>query len=96
MEEFIVFINKKGEGVIVEGYFEWEGVEFEVRNTTAIDESFLEVDGWGVTSYVNLEKTFKPLKFYKVRWWEEDLDTPSGHSYSTILDGIEEIDYINQ
>ena len=96
MEEFIVFINKKGDGIIVEGYFEWEDAEFEVRNTTTVAECLLDVDGWGITSRVNLEKTFKPLKFYKVRWWEEDLNTQDGHSYATILDRIEEIDYINK
>lgn len=95
-KEFIVFINKKGEGIIIEGDYEWEYGEFKVRDTVTIDESLLESDGYGLTSRVDMEKAFKPLKFYRVKWWEEVESTPGDTYYTSILEELEEVDYINQ
>lgn len=55
-----------------------------------------EIDGWGVTDRLDMEKAFKPLKFYRVKWWEEDLNTPAGYSYYDIIEELKEIDYIEQ
>lgn len=96
MEEFIVFINRKGEGVIVEGEYEWEYAEFEVHGNSNIPEELMEIDGYGVTNRVDMEKAFKPLKFYRVKWWEHVERTDVDTSYTCILNELEEIDYINQ
>lgn len=95
-EEFIVFINKLGEGIIVEGDYEWEYGEFEVRRTSKVDESLLEDNGYGPTSNVDMKKAFQPLKFYRVKWWEEVESTPGDTYYTSILEELEEIDYLNQ
>lgn len=96
MEEFIVFINRKGEGVIVEGEYEWEYGEFEVYGNSNISEELLEVDGYGLTTRVDMKKAFKPLKFYRVKWWEQVERTDVDTYYTSILHELEEIDYINQ
>lgn len=99
MIEMIVFVNRKGDKVIIESsdghFYDFEEFEFHVNNDK-IDESLLEVDGWGVTDRLDVNKAFKPLKFYRVKWWEEDLNTPDGHSYSDIIEELEEIDYLNE
>ena len=101
MVEMIVFVNRKGVKFIIDSsdnnYYEFDEFEFCVRdNNTSIDESLLEVDGWGISDRLDVDKAFKPLKFYRVKWWEEDLNTPDGHSYSDIIEELEEIDYIGE
>lgn len=96
LDEFIVFINRFGECSIIEGDFEWDNVEFEVKDSTTLDESLLEVDGFGVTCRVDVSKAFKPLKFYKVKWWAKDENTEDGYFETCILESLEEIDYINE
>lgn len=95
-EEFILFVNRQGEGVVIEGDYEWEYQDFEVRDTTTINEDLLEVDGFGVTCRVDVKKAFKPLKFYRIKWWLEEMNTQDGCSETSILESFEEIDYINE
>ncbi len=96
-ETMIVFINKHGEGFIIENAVDyWELFEFEVREEGIVDESLLEVDGYGVRSYLDMKKAFQPLKFYEVTWWEDEVCTPDGNSYHCVLESLKEIDYINQ
>lgn len=99
MQEMVVFINRLGQGFIVEGEdcsYSFEEFEFHARSGSKVDESLMEVDGWGVTDRLDMEKAFKPLKFYRIKWWEEDLNTPDGHSYYDIIEELEEVDYLNQ
>lgn len=96
-ETMIVFINKHGKGFIIENAVDdWECFEFEVREPGIVDESLLEVNGYGVTSYLDMKKAFQPLKFYEVVWWEDHLQTPDGDSYYCVLESLKEIDYLNQ
>lgn len=96
-ETMIVFINKHGEGIFIENPVDdWDSFEFEVREAGIVDESLLEVDGYGNTSRLDMEKAFQPLKFYEIVWWEDHLQTPDGDSYYCVLESLKEIDYINQ
>lgn len=97
MEECIVFVNRLGECITIEGYFEdWESAELEVNSEDVLDKSLLEKDGWGITTYVDMKKAFQPLKFYRIGWCDTDLDTPDGHIYSTVLTSYAEIDYLGE
>ena len=100
MVEMIVFVNKNGEGFIIEtnndDHYYMDEFEFNVEANTTIDKSILNIDGYGVPTRINIEKALKPLKFYKITWAECVSDTPDGYDSVDVTYGFEEIDYINQ
>lgn len=98
--EMIVFVNKKSDKFIIESsdgnYYSFDEFKFCVGGECKVDSSLLEFDGWGIPQNLNIEKAFKPLKFYKVVWYEIEMHTPDCHEYWDAIISIEEVEYLNQ
>lgn len=100
MIETIIFVNRQGEKLVIESsdnnYYDFEEFDFCIDEDCKLNKSFLKFDIYGLPYDVDIDKILKPLKFYKITWWDCEESTPEGHSYTTLLENIEEINYLNQ
>ena len=99
MREMIVFVNRNNKIIVIESsdgcFYDFDEFEFVVHGDK-IPTNLLEEDGYGISPYLDMKNAFKPLKFYKIKWWVDDLSNEYGDFYYDMIEELTEIDYLNQ